>query len=100
MTLNSKYFDQYYGTNGTDLEQRINIRRGHLGDATMEIMKNYGSETGAWNTDYSRFGSLEVPWATRGGFAGDNKYAGIFAFDRLKGQEYPIVSFRIVISKE
>ncbi len=93
----SKYYDLY-----TFDDENTTQERGHLGDATREILLTYGNDTGGWNGDYTRFSaetsSERCPWIARGGcYFGDNT-AGVFAFFWAYGGTNTNHSFRSVLS--
>ena len=86
----SKYYDSYtYGTYGDVYS------RGHLGDATKEVISNYI----AWNNDDARFVATTWPWFVRGGGDNNGSSAGVFAFRSYHGGAYPY-SWRVVLSSE
>ena len=88
----SKYYDSYtYGTSYNDYS------RGHLGDATKEVLSD-SSGGYAWNDDYANFVSLSSPWFTRGGGCNSGSGAGVFSFDG--GVAYSVHSWRVVLSSE
>ena len=100
-----KYLDKYLATatdttTMSDDNQSKVQNRGILGDATTEVMKTYGSLTGAWNSDYSYFVSSSNPWFERGVHAIDGATAGIFAFGRYHGGAGTGGSFRVVLSAQ
>ena len=90
----SKYYDSYtYGTSYDDYS------RGHLGDATKEVIAN-SSNYLAWNNDRAYFVTSSFPWFARGGGCGDSSGAGVFAFGYDYGGGGPIASWRVVLSSE
>ena len=90
----SKYYDSYtYGTSRNDYS------RGHLGDATKEIIANSGSYL-AWNNDYAYFAYSSTPWFGRGGEYNYGSGAGVFCFSYYDGGAYSDGSFRVVLSSE
>ena len=91
----SKYYDSYtYGTISNDYS------KGHLGDATKEVIAN-NEHYMAWNNDYASFVYSSNPWFERGGGSGDDLGAGVFHFFLYDGGDaYSIYSFRVVLSSE
>ena len=90
----SKYYDSYtYGTSYNDYS------RGHLGDATKEVIANSG-DSRAWNNDGAFFVNSPVPWFVRGGHRGNGSVAGVFYFTYYDGTEDSSYSFRVVLSSE
>ena len=90
----SKYYDSYtYGTSYNDYS------RGHLGDATKEVIANSGSYL-AWNNDYADFVNSSSPWFYRGGFCGNGSLAGVFSFAYYSGGANSSTSWRVVLSSE
>ena len=91
----SKYYDSYtYGTNNDDYS------RGHLGDATKEVIANSGSYL-AWNNDDALFVLSNFPWFLRGGYYNKGSSAGVFFFINYNyGAENSNYSWRVVLSSE
>ena len=90
----SKYYDSYtYGTSWNDYS------RGHLGDATKEVIANSSSGY-SWNNDYANFVNSSYPWFLRGGAGDGSSYAGVFGFGYNNGNAYPNVSWRVVLASE
>ena len=91
----SKYYDSYtYGTSYNDYS------RGHLGDATKEVLSD-SSGGYAWNDDYVRFVTSSYPWFGRGGHFSVGTNAGVFYFDRYNGSSADSNrSWRVVLSSE
>ena len=90
----SKYYDSYaYGTSSSDYS------RGHLGDATKEVIANSGSYL-AWNNDYTNFVYSVVSWFSRGGRYTSGDDAGVFYFSPNGGGASPYYSWRVVLSSE
>ena len=95
----SKYYDSYtYGTSLSDYS------RGHLGDATKEVIANSGDYR-AWNNDGAIFVTSPDPWFIRGGRYGggssfDGSGAGVFYFYDRDGDANSDISFRVVLSSE
>ena len=88
-----KYYDSYEYDNNN-----LTHGRGHLGDATKETLKIFGtSEAGGWYSDYSRFPDAAYVWYLRGGATHGSNGAGSFAFDRATGYPYNDVGFRVVL---
>ncbi len=79
----SKYYDLYsFSVSHTD------HGRGHLGDATREVLKKYASGTGAWYNDLADYPSAEswvAPWFLRGGRYHAGIMSGIFSIGRGAG---------------
>ena len=91
----SKYYDKYtYGTSYTT------HNRGHIGDATKETVKTYGTNTGGWYSDYSTFPFSTVPWFHRGGYSGYGVNAGAFQFNINNGNAHNYYSVRSVLVAE
>ena len=92
--LDSKYYDSYtYGTSYDDHS------RGHLGDATKEVIAN-SSNYEAWNNDYAYFAYSSTPWFKRGGNYNNGSSAGVFAFYFSDGYANSNNSWRVVLSSE
>ena len=90
----SKYYDSYaYGTSSSDYS------RGHLGDATKEVLSD-SSGGYAWNDDYAHFVYSSGPWFVRGGGYASRSDAGVFSFDGVNGDAYSYYSWRVVLSSE
>ncbi len=94
----SKYYDIYTLSDNTTTHER-----GHLGDATREILEKFGQEYyGGWNQDRSSFplasNSYVVPWFTRGNNFRNRSETGIFTFGRDSGYGHESESFRSVLS--
>ncbi len=96
----SKYYDIY-----TFSAEETTHERGHLGDATKEILRVLGRTDGGWNFDYSLFPRIDTssndptaPWFLRGGVSTDKAYAGVFLFSTYTGQSWNIETFRSVLS--
>ena len=91
----SKYYDSYtYETSYNDYS------RGHLGDATKEVIANSSSGY-SWNDDYVRFVTSSYPWFGRGGLFSVGTNAGVFYFDRYNGSSADSNrSWRVVLSSE
>ena len=84
----SKYYDKYlYSTSDAAGD------RGHLGDATSEIV---ASSYMGWNSDYAYFVNSGKPWFPRGGYHGDSSAAGVFSFFYDYGSAYSYNSGRAV----
>ena len=91
-----KYYDSY--EYDTDF---LTHGRGHLGDATREILKTFGtSETGGWYADRSTFPDTTYVWFLRGGGAVSGSNAGVFAFGRDTGAKAIVGGFRVVLALE
>ena len=90
----SKYYDSYtYGTSYNDYS------RGHLGDATKEVLSD-SSGGYAWNDAYVRFVTSSYPWFLRGGYYYDSSNAGVFYFSDSNGDANSYISWRVVLSSE
>ena len=90
----SKYYDSYtYGTNYNDYS------RGHLGDATKEVIANSGGNL-AWNNDGAIFVYSSYPWFRRGGIYHNGGSAGVFYFDHGNGGANSSSSWRVVLTAE
>ena len=99
----SKYFDTYLASSLSttdDYIQRFDHKRGNLGDATFETMKEYGTDQGTWHSGLSRFVTMNSPWFSRGGCGGFASQAGLLAFGRGNGGSSTYNSFRIVLSSD
>ena len=90
----SKYYDSY--TYGTSLDD---YSRGHLGDATKEVIANSGSYL-AWNNDYALFFDSFSPWVERSGYYINGSDAGVFFFNVRDGIANSAYSWRVVLSSE
>ncbi len=90
----SKYYDSY--TYGTSLDD---FSRGHLGDATKEVIAN-SSNNLAWNNDYAYFVNSSSPWFIRGGKCNGGSVAGVFTFNHYNGDAGSSRSWRVVLSSE
>ncbi len=93
----SKYYDLYtFDTSYTTYE------RGHLGDATREIVQNLkDSNTGGWNGDTILFPSLGIDvwqWFSRGGWYAEAARAGLFNFIRIYYGANTGSSIRVVLT--
>ena len=99
-----KYYDLYsYGTTGNDITA---YKRGHLGDATIElgcfnsklgsdsILKNFSS----WHQDQADVVNAEAPWILRGSTYTTGVSSGIFAFATDYGMARGYFSFRVVLA--
>ena len=93
VTPERKYYDSYaYNDDGWSHE------RGHLGDATKEVLTTFGSMSGAWYDDDSWFPDSSSIWFMRGGtFTSTGVTVGIFGFN--PGAGYPMANhgFRSVL---
>ncbi len=88
----SKYYDSYtYGTYELDYHRAISGDGIKELDATSVNMSN-------WNTDYAYFIYKMAPWFVRGGRAGNDIYAGIWAFYVGDGAAALYTSTRSVMS--
>ena len=91
--LDSMYYDSY---EYEGITYSI-YRRGKLGDATKETLKNVGGYAGEWYSDYAFFPYFDEPWFTRGGDYNYESYAGVFAFNSLNGGVYANISSRAIM---
>mgnify|MGYP005774564877 CR=1 FL=1 len=78
----SKYYDRY--TYDTSF---VTHSRGKLGDATKEILKIYGIESGGWYGDHSSLVASSSSWIGRGGHFQRKSLGGIFYFGRTVGND-------------
>jgi hypothetical protein len=92
----TKYFDSYAYSASTYTDHA----RGHLGDATKETLKTFGSESGGWYSDYVILPSGASPWFLRGGTCSEGAYAGAFRFARATGEIRDDSGFRSVITAQ
>jgi hypothetical protein len=92
----NKYFDSYAYSASTYTDHA----RGHLGDATKETLKAFGSETGGWYSDYAYLPSGVPSWFARGGPYNNGAGAGAFYFARGTGEAYGDGGFRSVLSAQ
>src|SRR5574344_2162330 len=91
----AKYYNIYtYSTSYT------NHARGQLGDATREILKTFGSETGGWYSDSSVLPYSNLSWFMRGGDYSYGVYAGTFSFNRDTGGANSDYGFRSVLTAQ
>ena len=90
----AKYYDKYtYGTSYTT------YIRGKLCDATKETLTTIGVQNGGWYDDYSSYAPEEqVPWIARGSRSITGLDSGVFAFIGYSGNNYPHLSFRIILT--
>ena len=93
---NTKYYDSY--VNPQNSNQGDSHSNGRLGDATKEVLKTYGSNTGGWFSDYAYFPDASYVFFTRGGGYADGERAGVFYFSRHTGCADGRTSFRPVIT--
>ena len=91
----SKYYDLYEFS-----KSAITQERGHLGDATREIMRIFGARDEAWNADITYFPSNFDSWFRRGGRASGKKLSGIFAYHYYYSGTLATSSFRVVITAD
>lgn len=77
--------------------------RGLIGDATREVLSNtYKYPNGyakSWNEDYAYLANNSWPWVKRGGAAGCNHFAGIFAYGITDAISRNDKTFRVVLSE-
>ena len=94
----SKYYDSY--VNPENDYQNNSHYNGKIGDATREILKDFGNGLGGWFDDIAYFpGSVHVFFG-RGGMYKDKQNAGIFLYGRSNGSACIYCSFRPVITKD
>ena len=93
-SIESKYYDIY-----TFSDKNTTHERGHLGDATREIIETFEIGNGAWNKDWAVFPNKALPWMERGGYI-DAGAAGVFAFHGMTGVAANSVSFRVVLTAQ
>lgn len=84
----------YYDNTQYDYE------KGQLGDATKEIIKEVGSGSAGWYSDYSYMAVAPNPWFYRGGGTYDDLYTGTFSFYHNAGYAWTIGGSRVVIVAE
>ena len=90
-----KYYDRYsYGTTYNDASA---YKRGKLGDATKETLKDYTNTNNSWYSDYSVFLNTGGLWLVRSGRANDGSSSGIFFFIREWGASYSYSGSRVVL---
>ena len=75
----TKYYDSY--EYDTDF---LNHGRGHLGDATREVIRKINVLNGGWYGDYSVFPYSTTIWFYRGGST-NARYSGVFMFNYTGG---------------
>ena len=91
-----KYYDSY--SYDTDF---LTHGRGHLGDATKETLKTFGTlDAGGWYSDYSYFPDTTNVWFLRGGAAHTGANAGAFSFINGTGAPGHFHGFRVVLALE
>ena len=90
----AKYYDNYTNGRNSDTDDF----RGKLGDATKETLSSYGSTSGSWYRDYSRFVQNTGSWFLRGGYYNNGTSAGVFAFYFSSGRAYSDYGTRAVIT--
>ncbi len=92
-----EYYDLYdYGTAYNDSSA---YARGHLGDATKEIIKSVSNYDG-WYSDYTIVVNASSPWFGRGGYSYSISSAGVFLFSSYYGSAISGGSFRIFLAKK
>ena len=67
-----------------------------FGDAVLET-STAGTNATSWNSDYSDFLKVEIPFFERGGAYGDSSERGIFAFNDSWGEANNSTGFRSVL---
>jgi formylglycine-generating enzyme required for sulfatase activity len=90
----TKYYDSYAYSASTYTDHA----RGHLGDATKETLKTFGSITGSWYSGTAGLPSGANSWVERGGSHIDGSAAGVFHFHRDMGESSVNGGFRSVIT--
>ena len=88
----SKYYDKYQFSTSSKVETR-----GHLGDATSEIMV---SGYIGWNSDDASFVYTTIPWLVRGGSASEESATGSFNFSGNGGRAYATISSRAMLVRD
>ena len=92
---NKKYYDVYsYSTSMQSYE------RGHLGDATREVLKTTNSN---WDSSFFRMLSPNAEYMLKSGFYNDNILAGLFYTFNHPGNQSDsriLDSFRIVLTNQ
>ena len=89
---NSKYYDSYtYSTS------YITHGRGKLGDATKEILNNFGSPTGGWHGDYSYMTFNISSWIHRSLEHANGSAAGFLSFSSTDGNAVYSHSTRAIL---
>ena len=91
-----KYFDSY----AYSASSYTDHARGKLGDATKETLKTFGSNTGGWYSDYAYLPYATFSWLSRGGSYYPGANAGVFTFNRYKGEANTYNSFRSVLTAQ
>ncbi len=92
----SRYYDIYSYDEISNLTQV----RGHLGDATKEVLSAYGTALGGWDDGHTSFLHNNKTWMARGGSAGNKTNSGIFAFTDWDGSLHGAHSFRITLTAQ
>ncbi len=93
--------EKYYDIYAYDESSRTTIERAHLGDATKEVQKIYGSYGGAgWFKDQMYAPYKGNYWLLRGGPINDGSGAGIFAQWAYNETSNPRNSFRVVLTAQ
>ncbi len=89
----SKYYDMY-----TFSEDRLTHARGHLGDATREMLATFEDINGGWDSGTIAFPYGIYPWFIRGGFYNSTSRAGLLASGHYNGSTSSGYNFRSVLS--
>ena len=86
--MDSKYYNKY---TSEDASKACN---------GMECISHGLTETSRWYDDNNYMLEEEFPWLVLGGYNGDGKSSGIFAYTALgvRGNNSTIFSFRLVLS--
>ncbi len=102
-TLSTKWVTVYPYNNSSDSNtNNYNVYKSlksatyGFGDAILETSTS-GSDTTAWNTDYSYFANTQYPYFYRGGMYWDGVRAGIFASYTFEGAGTERTGFRAVL---
>ena len=95
-----KYLDKYLlSTYTTTATQSRDQSRGYLGDATREVVNDYGKDYNSWFNGYSQF-LANHNWLQRGSCYDTGSRTSIFSFSHYTGGGTVIRSFRVVMSSE
>ena len=91
----SKYYDKYpFSTSDTA------GTRGHLGDATSEVVVSGYTGNKGWNWDSAYFVRSASTWFMRGGYYGIGSNAGAFYFGTVHGNAYRSETGRAVLVRD
>jgi hypothetical protein len=91
-TPEAKYYDSYAYDSVF-----YNYNRGHLGDATREILKQ--TQRG-WYNDITQLPYDRYPWIVRAGIYNGTTGAGIFHFESGDGTGHGYVAFHSIITAQ